>query len=342
MCLPRISIIVPVYKAEKTIEKCVNSILAQTFTDFELILVDDGSPDICGSICDTLAQKDERIPVIHKENGGVSSARNAGLEIAKGKYLMFCDSDDYVSPEWCEWLCRAIESGNVHMAVCGVESFDYHGNKKFRGIGSQEYIAKVQFVEMASRINLFELWNKIFLAETVRKNNLRFDERISRCEDALFVLMYLQLIDNDGCFCYGSPALYHYNMGSDDSLSKKHVENYWEIEKTVLDQTLAVFKLFGVEKEEYIEFYSEKAALALSGVITNLINSKEISFAKRYRKLKEIVISEEYEAGVCYGGMDKVTSGIFLCLLKQKCPAIICLYCTLSNVKNKFIRRERF
>ena len=94
--MPKLSIIVPVYKVEQYIHKCVDSILNQTFTDFELILVDDGSPDNCGEICDEYAQKDERVRVIHKENGGLSDARNFGLKKAKGKYISFIDSDDWV------------------------------------------------------------------------------------------------------------------------------------------------------------------------------------------------------------------------------------------------------
>lgn len=97
--MPTLSIIVPVYKVEPYLHRCVDSILAQTFTDFELILVDDGSPDNCGAICDEYAAKDSRILVIHKENGGLSDARNAGLDIAKGEYIGFVDSDDYISPQ---------------------------------------------------------------------------------------------------------------------------------------------------------------------------------------------------------------------------------------------------
>ena len=94
--MPKISIIVPVYKVEKYLDKCVKSILAQTFKDFELILVDDGSPDNCGKMCDDFSKRDERVRVVHKKNGGVSSARNAGLKIATGDYIIFIDSDDYI------------------------------------------------------------------------------------------------------------------------------------------------------------------------------------------------------------------------------------------------------
>ena len=95
--MPQISVIVPVYKVESYLPRCIDSILAQTFTDFELILVDDGSPDNCGVICDEYAARDNRIHVIHKENGGVSSARNAGIRLAGSDWITFVDSDDYLA-----------------------------------------------------------------------------------------------------------------------------------------------------------------------------------------------------------------------------------------------------
>ena len=99
--MPKVSVIVPVYKVEKYIGKCIESILSQTFKDFELILVDDGSPDSSGAICDQYAQKDSRIQVIHKTNGGVSSARNLGLDKARGQWITFVDADDYVDSSFC-------------------------------------------------------------------------------------------------------------------------------------------------------------------------------------------------------------------------------------------------
>ena len=106
--MPLISVIVPVYKVEPYLRRCVDSIIAQTFTDFELILVDDGSPDNCGAMCDEYAAKDSRIHVIHKENGGLSSARNAGMESASGEYVLFLDGDDHVAPGWCTGFVKLI------------------------------------------------------------------------------------------------------------------------------------------------------------------------------------------------------------------------------------------
>ena len=118
MC--EISIIVPVYKVEKYLKKCVDSILAQTFSDFELILVDDGSPDNSGRICDDYAKKDARVRVVHKQNGGLSSARNAGIEVAKGKYLGFVDSDDYIAEDMYELLYKAIIKEEADLSICGI------------------------------------------------------------------------------------------------------------------------------------------------------------------------------------------------------------------------------
>ena len=114
-----ISIIVPIYRVEKYLRRCLDSILGQTFKDFELFLVDDGSPDKCGAICDEYAQRDSRIKVIHKENGGLSSARNVALDVATGDYVMFVDSDDWVEPDFCMQALRMIDEHNVQVVAFG-------------------------------------------------------------------------------------------------------------------------------------------------------------------------------------------------------------------------------
>jgi len=123
----KISVIVPIYNVEKYLHKCVDSILAQTYENIEVILVNDGSPDNCGAICDEYATKDSRIRVIHKTNGGLSSARNAGVDIAEGKYIGFIDSDDYISPYMYEKLYDAITDANADLAICGHVPVDTNG-----------------------------------------------------------------------------------------------------------------------------------------------------------------------------------------------------------------------
>lgn len=131
MNIPLISVIVPVYNVEQYLSKCVDSILGQTYTNLEVILVDDGSPDNCGRICDEYAAKDNRVKVIHKENGGLSDARNAAIEVAQGEFITFVDSDDFVSSDYVETLYELAEKHNSQMAVAWPETFQ-EGNEPTR------------------------------------------------------------------------------------------------------------------------------------------------------------------------------------------------------------------
>ena len=122
-----ISVIVPIYRVEKYLPACIDSILNQTFTDFELILVDDGSPDRCPEICDETAKRDARVRVIHQANAGLSAARNAGIEAAHGAWLSFVDSDDYIAPHFCEKLYQTAQRTNADCVMCSVQNVDESG-----------------------------------------------------------------------------------------------------------------------------------------------------------------------------------------------------------------------
>ena len=129
-----ISVIVPVYNVEAYLPRCVDSILAQTYKNLEIILVDDGTKDRGGVICDEYAAKDPRVKVIHKENGGLSSARNAGIDVARGEYLAFVDSDDYLEPEAMEVLLNAAVSNNVRLTCAGRYDVDSVTGRRTRGL----------------------------------------------------------------------------------------------------------------------------------------------------------------------------------------------------------------
>lgn len=124
MYRPLISIIVPIYKVEKYLERCIESLTNQTYKDIEIILVDDGSPDNCPLICDNYAKQDERITVIHKESGGLSDARNCGLQLAKGEYVLFIDSDDYIELDSCEKFVKVIKKNKVDIVVANAKRID--------------------------------------------------------------------------------------------------------------------------------------------------------------------------------------------------------------------------
>ena len=162
-----ISVIVPVYKAEKYIESCVQSILSQTYGNFELILVEDGSPDHSGEICDALAKTDTRIRVIHKENGGAATARNAGLDAAKGEYIAFIDGDDCVHPKYLEFLLRLQRETNADFAMCYYDFFTEGGDwfndeprMEYELLNGAELLEN--FTEHYRKVSLISLCMKLF------------------------------------------------------------------------------------------------------------------------------------------------------------------------------------
>ena len=139
----KISVIVPVYKVEKYLARCVDSIINQTYKNLEIILVDDGSPDGCGKICDEYAERDSRIKVIHKENGGLSSARNAGLDIATGDYIGFVDSDDFIDLDMYSLLYEMIKNGDVEITGVNGQSFVEEEHLKPWVVGREKLIKEM-------------------------------------------------------------------------------------------------------------------------------------------------------------------------------------------------------
>ena len=161
---PLLSIIVPVYKVENYLPKCIDSILAQTFTDFELILVDDGSPDNCPALCDAAAEKDARVRVIHQKNGGLSAARNAGLDAARGAWIGFVDSDDYIAPEMYEVLYQAVQSTGADLALCDYAEVDEAGKPcppMHVSLSGGELTGQ-ELLKRASGLMVQLAWNKLY------------------------------------------------------------------------------------------------------------------------------------------------------------------------------------
>ena len=174
--VPKISIIVPVYRCEPYISRCIESILNQTFTDFELILVNDGSPDKSGDICDEYAEKDNRISVIHQENKGASAARNRGIAEAIGEYLMFCDSDDMVSPMWVE---RLISLADKDTLVIGASCQSIEQLATVRKLDLREgecYSSRDYYWFNKNGIAGF-LWNAIYRRDIVTENKMLLREK---------------------------------------------------------------------------------------------------------------------------------------------------------------------
>lgn len=192
---PMVSIIVPIYNAEQYIARCIDSILTQEFTNFELILADDGSKDASGAICDEYAAKDSRIRVIHKENSGVSDTRNIAISQATGTYLQFLDSDDWITPDATKLLVRAATEHNCDLVISDFyrvvgERVSHKGDIEDDGVLTREEFAE-HMMENPADFYYGVLWNKLYRRDLVEKYNLRMDTSVSWCEDFLFNLEYI-------------------------------------------------------------------------------------------------------------------------------------------------------
>ena len=216
--MPQISVIVPVYNVEKQIRRCIDSILAQTFTDYEVILVDDGSPDNCGNICDEYALKDNRISVIHKKNGGLSDARNAGLRIASGEYILFLDSDDHITEDCLEEL-----SGHDADLIVGTIMWAYqNGNIIYQDERKDELILMSQYSEklpdLLGERRLNYVHAKLYKHQIIIDNNLLFeDDMLTSAEDTVFNFSFLKYCNS--LFVSGKPV--HYYMQYSGGLASK-------------------------------------------------------------------------------------------------------------------------
>ena len=221
---PKISVIVPIYKAEAYLYRCVDSLLAQTFHDFEILLVDDGSPDKSGEICDEYALKDSRVRVFHKENGGVSSARQCGIDNALGEYTIHTDPDDWVEPTMLEELYAKAKEEDADMVIC-----DYYVENRSK----QDYI-KQKPTSLDSNTVLKELflqlhgscWNKLIRRLCYSKYNVTFPLELSFCED---LYVNASLLKNKISVAYVNKAFYHYVQDvNHNSLSTNYTRSSFE------------------------------------------------------------------------------------------------------------------
>lgn len=216
---PKLSIVVPVYKAERSLERCIDSILHQTFTNWELILVDDGSPDNCAVICDKYAEKDERIIVIHKPNGGVSSARNAGLDIAQGQWIVFIDSDD-----WCEqkylsdFFCTSVELSDSDIVLQGRKD-EIDGRIDSNIVLENGIYSNIAEGLLKNNLLTFGApYCKLYPNKLIKKYHIRFPEEYSYGEDTTFFFTVLTYVN---CLITINKCNYHYMESGSGSLSKK-------------------------------------------------------------------------------------------------------------------------
>lgn len=330
---PEISIIVPVYNTEQYISRCIESILNQTFKDFELILIDDGSQDRSGEICDEYAKKDNRIRVFHNNNQGVSATRNYGINISKGKYLMFCDSDDWVADTWCEELYNTILAYPNSWITCNFFQVDNESKKQRvikNNLNEINTLEKDDFyIVFKSGMSIYS-WNKIFDKEKINKFQIRFNENKSLGEDVEFGIDYLKISEN---IIILNRNLYYYLINHQGTLSSKKYDDYF-------DYLIHFYKLRRVYiKDCYLEEFCSDYFYQFSHALSDRINlnNNESFISKLKYNQKAINTSEFIEClnnKSCTNEDEKYTK-----LLKTKNYYIIYFYLKITETIKHFMKR---
>lgn len=279
-----ISIIVPVYQSEKTLERCVRSLLAQSFAEIEVLLVLDGATDRSGEIAGKLTGEDERIRVLSQENQGVSAARNAGIDAAKGDYILFVDSDDYVAPDLCEKMWLAIAENNADLAVCGFHHL-YFGRDVVKEPKAGVFLVRKDKEELLSLYETQFLnmpWNKLFRREMIQ-NRYRTDMELG--EDLLFNMAYLEQCRS--VVVLPEPLVYYVQDERGTTLSTKKRENRMENALYLYRQMQeGCERLYGstdtggvLENRLTEEFLDEIESL---GVISNMSVRDKLAVIRKY------------------------------------------------------------
>lgn len=331
---PEISIVVPVYNVEKYLKKCIESIQNQTFENIEIILVDDGSTDMSAKICDNFASIDSRVRVFHLKNGGVSKARNYGMDKAIGKYIMFCDSDDYVNESWCETLYHYIKlypNSWVGTGLYRVNYYDkseqkivYDCKKNFHNIKKDKYY-EIMNLGIAGL-----LVTRIFENEKIKNNKLRFKEELTYGEDVIFNCEYLNISDD---IVMINEALYYYVKYDDKTLSSKYYPNKFTLIKNIYS---ARKKFISEEyKDQFCNEYMYYFILALK----DTFNKKNKNNILNKLKYNHNAINS-YEFIECLQNSNKTgESKLYIRLLETKNYYIVYLVELIVTIKNLIYKK---
>lgn len=274
-----ISVIVPVYRVEKYLPACIDSILNQTFTDFELILVDDGSPDRCPEICDETAKRDARVRAIHQANQGLSAARNAGIEAAHGAWLSFVDSDDFLAPDFLETLHDAAVRAGADCALCGVQLTDEAGQKIGQPLSVADGVRTgrsiLETLCRAPEITYLVAWNKLYRRDVFQ--TLRYPVGMQN-EDTYLAAELFDTVQTVICV---SKPMYFYRQRADSimhtAVTTRNLDRMWAFE-----HCFAYFEARGLEA--LMPDAEKKMFAKLTGVYYRLPKEERQSDAVRQAK----------------------------------------------------------
>lgn len=307
--MAEVSIIVPVYQVENYIRQCIDSILVQTFTDFELILVDDGSKDKSGQICDEYAVLDQRVKVIHKENGGLSDARNCGMDQAVGNYFMFVDSDDYIAPTMLEYLYKALMNKEADIAVCNfLHFFEEDRKRDFSTNIQSEVLSGAEIFYSRKNERVYGIWtvawNKLYKRETLGNVRFRFGKYH---EDEFWAndiyQMDIKVVTIPEC-------LYYYRQRDNSIMGRKNIKRDFDILEALQERIAVYFMDERHADQAYkvmifsLEYLAESKKLITNKDEENQFLQAEKKTKDMIKRLKKMKLSKIKSVSLVFIGMN--------------------------------------
>lgn len=345
----KISIIVPVYNVEKYLDQCIQSIVNQTYKNIEIILIDDGSTDSSGQICDNYAQKDERIRVVHKTNSGLSASRNLGLALSQGEYIMFLDSDDWIDTNTCQIAVDKIKVCHSDIVLWSYKR--EYGDKSIINylFGTNEMTWDFRNIDLLykrligptnqelknpqSVDSLVTAWGKLYKKE-ILKDILFVDTSIIGTEDALFNIYVFNRIKKA---CYIPDCLSHYRKTASNSLTHNYKEKLVYQWKKMYEMIFA-FLYENKKSPIYFEALQNRISLGLIGLGLNLSEDSTMSIKEKNKELKKILGMQHYRDALKQLKMNyfPVYWKFFFYLLKKRRTIMVLFLLNIMNILRRY------
>ena len=335
----KITAIMPVYGVEKYVGKCIESLQNQTFKDWELIAVDDGTKDRSGEICDEYAKKDSRITVIHKENGGAPSARNTAIPMAKGEYFYFVDSDDWAEPTMFEDMYREAKKTDAQLVVAGYYIDTYYSDTEFYSqeqcLPSRTFKSQQEFREYAYKMFdknlLYTPWNKLFSTKYIMENNIRF--RNTFWDDFPFNLDVVRDVERVVLL---ENKYYHFMRARQDSETAKYRSDMYQKREEENGWMKDLYAHWNIDDENSMEMLSRRYIERVVGCVENVTN-KACTLSKKEKKqqIKEMILSSEARKALEIAKPQSTVMKLMLMPMKWKSVGLTYLEGTvISKVKS--------
>ena len=334
----KVSFVIPVYNADKYIEKCVNSILNQTYGNKEIILVNDGSKDNSLALCERLSCDYENITCINQINSGPSSARNTGIEASSGDFLQFVDADDYIDFDMTQQLIKRIRDDNSELVICGYRNIYLNNDRQVNKLDNNMDISEIftqkglakYFYKFFTIPFVNSLCNKLYKSNVINENGIRFDKSLSLGEDLLFNLGYLKCCDK---ISIESSCYYNYLHRNSETLSNKYYAEKFENQSLLFNNVRDFLKSnneYNQDNKQCIEhLYAETILFSISELYSSQcdLRPNEVNL-----KLKEIVNCEQLINALPYYKSTNLKSKIISLLVKYKQVSFLNSYYRIKNV----------